>query len=212
MSFSDILSVISLALGTAAIIIAYVIYRRQSGQSDRQLNIINQQLSIIKQIDDLTDRQNQRATALANLELREKFGTISSRAERLEAVRHKTSADLQLGQHLTPRQKEQVLEWRAQLMYLLYDCLAVDEVYEHAGASAKQEFKELMFGYNEVWKDLPMIHGERAELHVDDAHSLLTFFSRRLRAYATDGDRREQLVHQPIDHGAQGRAASSQGT
>jgi hypothetical protein len=83
MSISGTLNVISLALGTAAIIIAFVIYRRQSSQSDRQF-------AIISQIDALTDHQSQRATALANLELREKFGTISSRAERLEAVRHKT--------------------------------------------------------------------------------------------------------------------------
>jgi hypothetical protein len=187
MSISDALSIISLALGAAAIIIAVVIYRRQSSQSDRQLTIISK-------IEDLTDHQGQRATALANLELREKFGTISSRAERLEAVRHKTSADLQLTQHLTPRQKEHILEWRAQIMYLLYDCLAVDEVYKYAATSTQHEFKELMFGYNDVWKDLPMIHGERTELRVADADNLFTFFSKHLRAYSADGDRRELSV------------------
>jgi hypothetical protein len=194
MSISDALNLISLVLGTAAIIIAFVIYRRQSSQSDRQF-------AMISQIDALTDHQSQRATALANLELREKFGTISSRAELLEVVRHKTSADLQLTQHLSPRQKEHILEWRAEIMYLLYDCLAVDEVYEHAAASTQQEFKELMFGYNEVWKDLPMIHGERSELRGADADNLFTFFSKRLRAYSAGGDRQELSV-QLIDQDA----------
>lgn len=188
MSISDTLSVISLVLGTVAIIIAFVIYWRQSSQSDRQTDIL-------EKIDTLTDHQSQRATALANLELREKFGTISSRAERLEVVRHKTSADLQLTQHLTPRQKEQVLEWRAQIMYLVYDCLAVDEVYDYAGATAQQEFKELMFGYDDIWKAVPMIHGERTELHVADARTIFAFFSKRLRVYNTDGDLQELNAH-----------------
>lgn len=185
MSISDWLSVISLILGTLAIIIAIVIYLRQSSQSQRQSDTISK-------IDTLTDHQSQRATALANLELREKFGTISSRAERLEAVRHKTSADLQLTQHLTPRRKEEVLEWRAQIMYLVYDCLAVDEVYDYADDTAQREFKELMFGYDNVWKDLPMIHRERIELHVPDGDSIFAFFSKRLRVYNTDGDDRSK--------------------
>lgn len=193
MSISDTLSVISLALGSSAIIIAFFIYGRQSSQSKRQYETISK-------IDTLTDHQGQRATALANLELREKFGTISSRAERLEAVRHKTSADLRLTQHLTPRQKEQVLEWRAQIMYLVYDCLAVNEVYDHAGDTAQQEFKELMFGYDNVWKDLPMIHGERTELHVTGADSIFAFFSKRLRVYNTDGDERSTINAQLIEH------------
>jgi hypothetical protein len=192
MSISDALSLASLVLGTIAIVIAFVIYRRQTSQSNRQL-------AIISQIDALTDHQSQRATALANLELREKFGTISSRAERLESIRHKTLADLRLTQHLTPRQKEQILEWRAQIMYLLYDCLAVDEVYEHATLATQHEFRELMFGYNDVWKDVPMIHGDRAELRVANADNLLTFFSKRLRAYSTDSELPE-LGAPPVDH------------
>ena len=53
MSISDTLSVISLVLGTAAIIIAFVIYRRQNSQSERQF-------AIISKIDDLTDHQSRR--------------------------------------------------------------------------------------------------------------------------------------------------------
>jgi hypothetical protein len=166
MSFSDALSVASLGLGSIAIAIAVGIYRRQTSQ---------------------TNAQGRRASALANLELREKFGTISSRAERLEAIRHKTSADLGITKHLRPRKKEQILEWRAQIMYLLYDCLAVDEVYEHATLATQHEFKELMVGYNEIWKDVPMIHGDRAELRAANADNLLEFFTKRLRAYKADG-------------------------
>jgi hypothetical protein len=212
MSFSDALNVISLVLGTSAIVIAIVIYRRQTHQSNAQGKILerqthqsNEQREIIDKINELTDHQSQRATALANLELREKFGTISSRAERLEEVRRKTSADLQLTEHLTPRKKEQILEWRAQLMYLLYDCLAVDEAYGYAAATTQGEFKELMFGYNDVWKELPMIHGERAELCAAGADSIFKFFAKRLRVYrdncVTDADSRE-LSSQLADSGA----------
>ena len=76
-------------------------------------------------------------------------------------------------------------------MYLLYDCLAVDEVYDYAGDTTQQEFKELMFGYDDIWKDLPMIHGERTELHIADTGTIFAFFSRRLRVYNTEGDRQE---------------------
>lgn len=165
MSISDALSVASLALGTAAIVIAVAIYVRQTRQSEIQYK---------------------RATALANLELLEKFGTISSRAERLEEIRLKTSADLQLGPHLTASRKEHIREWRAQIMYLIYDCLAVNEAYKYAALETQQQFREIMFGYNNVWKDIPMIHRDRAGLGAVDAENLLTFFSEHLQAYCTD--------------------------
>jgi hypothetical protein len=121
----------------------------------------------------LIQDQAARATALANLELREKFGTISSRAERLEAIRDVPAADLVIEAGMETGERDRRLERRAQIMYLVYDLLAVYEVYDQAAPTVQQEFRELIASYNHVWESVPLINAERFALAPQD--SLRTF-------------------------------------
>jgi hypothetical protein len=122
--------------------------------------------------------QAARATALANLELREKFGTISSRAERLEAIRGVPAGHLVIEAGMETEERDRRLEWRAQIMYLVYDLLAVYEVYDQAAPTVQQEFRELIASYNDVWESVPLINAERFALAPQD--SLRTFLETKL--------------------------------
>jgi hypothetical protein len=126
----------------------------------------------------LIQDQAARATALANLELREKFGTISSRAERLEAIRGVPAAHLVIEAGMETEERDRRLEWRAQIMYLVYDLLAVYEVYDQAAPTVQQEFRELIASYNHVWESVPLINAERFALAPQD--SLRTFLETKL--------------------------------
>jgi hypothetical protein len=124
------------------------------------------------------DEQAKHAAALANLEFREKFGTISSRTERLEAIRGKRVEDLTIEATLDPEERERRLEWRAQIMYLIYDCLAVHEVYDEADLPVQNEFKGLIDSYSDVWETVPLVHPERFGL--DDTATISTFMNTQL--------------------------------
>jgi hypothetical protein len=179
MSPSDRLSLLSIIItavvGIVAIVIALVIYHRQTGQSARQLELIGK-------LNELGALQKKQTESLANLELREKFGTISSRAERLAGVRGKTLQDLEMSS-VGANDETEILEWRAQIMYTIYDCLAVDHVYADADPDIQEQFRAMMHGYDDTWAQIPVLHGDRKELNVPISDSLLTLFKCRLKAY-----------------------------
>jgi len=63
-------------------------------------------------------------------------------------------------------------------MYLVYDLLAVYEVYDQAAPTVQQEFRELIASYNHVWESVPLINAERFALAPQD--SLRTFLETKL--------------------------------
>lgn len=177
MNLSDQLSLVGDVLAVTAIVVALRIYNRQSQQSAKQGDLI-------EQIKALTAQQDRRATALANLELREKFGTISSRAERLSSIGSgKKASDFEVCSSMTEDERDTVLEHRAQIMYTIYDCLAVDQVFDEANDEVKDQFRELMHGYDTIWRKIPVLHGNRSELRNMDGKTLFHLFKSCLKVY-----------------------------
>lgn len=68
-------------------------------------------------------------------------------------------------------------------MYTMYDCLAVDHVYADADLKVQEQFKTMMHQYDEVWAHVPVLHGNREELHAGPGETLLTLFKHSLQAY-----------------------------
>jgi hypothetical protein len=143
MSFSDTIGVISLAVGSLSLTAALVIAFRQFRQ---------------------VKAQNLLAASLASLELREKLGTISSRAERLEAARDQPAEALAISPDLTADERDRRLELRAQIMYLLNDCLAVHEVYDQAREDVQKAFRDVIMRHYDLWAAVPLIEHDAFDL------------------------------------------------
>ena len=171
MSSSDVMSLTGDVLAVIAIALASMIYLRQQKQ---------------------TKAQEDQAEALANLEITEKLGTISSRAERLASI-----AGGETAANLDAREDKQACDDRAQIMYAVYDCLALDEVYPYASPAKQDKYRELLEEYWQIWERVPLLHASRFGYARNREISAAQFFHDTLHPFQDDPSPSQQPPEHP---------------